>query len=138
MALQGGSDTMSDFILYMDNHIPKNTKFVGYTFMYEKGPKNFTFEKTFKTINAARKAAIPYAVPPSSIYKIFVDKSGKRYGKVVGMVARSSGYNKYTKINDDFETGNKYVINKDGSLGSRITGKVTGSGMFVHLPKGRY
>lgn len=129
---------MSDFIQYLDNHIPKDTKFVGYIFSYEQGPRNYTSDKTFKTINAARKAAIPYASPPSNIYKIFVDKSGKRYGKLVGMVVRFNDYNKYTMINDDFETGNKYVINKDGSLGSRITGKVTGSGMVVHLPKGRY
>lgn len=129
---------MSDFSSYLDNHIPKNTKFVGYTFMYEKGPKNYTFEKTFKTMDAVRKAAVPYAVPPTTIYKIFADRSGKRYGKIIGMVARANGYNKYTKINDDFENVSKYVINKDGSLGSRITGKVTGHGMEVHLPKGRY
>ena len=107
-------------VLRMDNQVPKSAKaeFVGYKFMYEKGQNNLWSEKTYKTMNDVRKAAIPYAYPPANIYKIYKAKAGPylQYEKAIGFVSRMNGL-KYHATNDDFEVTKRYIMNPDGTLG---------------------
>ena len=102
----------------------RESKALGYKFIYEKGQRNLESEKIYKTINAARKAAMPYAYPPASILKVYKTKRGEIIGRYVGAVYVAnygfrSEVREWRSI-DDLESIAKYVLNPDGSIGKMI------------------
>lgn len=96
----------------------RGMKALGYKFFYEKGQGNFESDRIYKSIEAVRKAAIPYSYPPSTIVKVYRRSDGKKVARYVGSVSNVNGSLKYFAY-EDLETAARYTMNPDGTLGKR-------------------